>query len=509
MEQHDNAVKDIAIQVRQFYDHKVPFRIYHGSTNSTRKSQFRSGQVIDASDLCHVLHVDSERKFALVEPNVAMDEIVGETRRCGLIPPVVMEFPGITVGGGFSGTSGESSSFKYGFFDRTVEWIEIVLANGDIATASHTENADLFYGSACSFGTLGVITLLRLQLVEDRAYVLLTFDPFSSLAEAISKVEIATADSTVDYLDGVMFGPSHGVVCTGRRTNEISVDTHIQSFTRPRDPWFYLYATKKYRSGVPVTEAIPLSDYLFRYDRGAFWTGAYAFKYFKVPFNRITRYLLDPFMHTRVMYHALHNSGHSKIYVIQDIAIPYAAVPDFISYVDKEFGHYPLWLCPLRQRGQHENSPHGLLAEKARDEGLEIMMNVGIWGPGPSDHKRFIEWNQKLERKVLELKGEKWLYAHTYYTESEFWNMYDRKGYDELRGKYYATHLPSIYDKIKVEVPPDTPAKDYSWMMWLLAIIWSIWPLSGVYGVLKAALGREYLLPRDAPQSKGVKQKSD
>lgn len=50
----------------------------------------------------------------------------------GLVPLVVMEFPGITVGGGFSGTSGEKlSSFRHGAFDNTVNWIEIVLPNGE------------------------------------------------------------------------------------------------------------------------------------------------------------------------------------------------------------------------------------------------------------------------------------------------------------------------------------------------------------------------------------------
>ena len=44
-----------------------------------------------------------------------MDRLVESTLKYNLIPPVVMEFPGITAGGGFAGTSGESSSFKYGF----------------------------------------------------------------------------------------------------------------------------------------------------------------------------------------------------------------------------------------------------------------------------------------------------------------------------------------------------------------------------------------------------------
>ncbi|KAG6040080.1 hypothetical protein E4U41_001421 [Claviceps citrina] len=49
----------------------------------------------------------------------------------------------------------------------------------------------------------------------------------------------------------------------------------------------------------------PLVDYLFRYDRGAFWVGKYSFRYFLTPFNRTTRFLLDRFMHTRVMYRVL------------------------------------------------------------------------------------------------------------------------------------------------------------------------------------------------------------
>lgn len=47
-------------------------------------------------------------------------------------------------------------SAGYGFFDRTINWVEMVLANGEIVKASSTDNAELFYGCASSFGTLGV-----------------------------------------------------------------------------------------------------------------------------------------------------------------------------------------------------------------------------------------------------------------------------------------------------------------------------------------------------------------
>lgn len=154
MEQHNEAVALLATDVRKFYDRKEPFRVYHGSTNSTWLTAARQrDKIVDTSGLNHVLHVDRRRKFALVEPNVPMDQLVQVNLKSGLIPPVVMEFPGITVGGGFAGTGGESSSFRHGFFDRTINWCEVVLADRKFVKASPTSHADLFYGAAGSFGT--------------------------------------------------------------------------------------------------------------------------------------------------------------------------------------------------------------------------------------------------------------------------------------------------------------------------------------------------------------------
>ncbi|KAI9876514.1 MAG: hypothetical protein M1830_006340 [Pleopsidium flavum] len=93
-----------------------------------------------------------------------MDRLVEATIEHGLVPQVVMEFPGITVGGGFAGTSGKSSSFKYGFFDRIFNWIEM--------------------------------------LIEAKNYVELTYHPITSVPEAIQKIEQATKDPSNDYVDG-------------------------------------------------------------------------------------------------------------------------------------------------------------------------------------------------------------------------------------------------------------------------------------------------------------------
>lgn len=493
MEQHKAAVTTIAASVRHFYQRQKPFRIYHGSTNSTRPSQLKRDAVIDTTLLSHVLNVDLSTKTALVEPNVPMDRLVDTTLKYGLIPPVVMEFPGITVGGGFSGTSGESSSFKHGLFERTVNWVEMILPNGDIVNASHSHYSDLFHGAASSFGTLGVTTLLELQLINAKSHVELTYHPVFSFSEARRKIETAIDDPTNDYVDGILFTRDHGVICTGRLTDLPKDGLRTQQFSRPKDPWFYLHAQEIVAStSEPFSENIPLVDYLFRYNRGGFWVGSFAFKYFMVPFNNFTRWFLDDFLHTRVMYHALHQSGLSKRYVVQDVGIPYPAAEEFVNYLDQGFGYYPLWLCPLSQSQQSNQSTFSHFNISKGPTEPDRLLNFGIWGIGPKNWEHFVNVNRQLEHKVQELKGKKWLYAHTYYTEEEFWKIYKREEYDVLRAKYHATYLPNVYDKVRIDLTAGALAK--TWHARLRRWFWGIWPLGGLYGLFHAALGGDYLL---------------
>jgi Delta24-sterol reductase len=501
MDRHNKAVAKIAATVRKFYALKEPFRIHHGSTNSTRPT-LRSN-VVDTSSLSHVLRIDTKKCTALVEPNVPMDRLVRTTLEYGLVPPVVMEFPGITVGGGYAGTSGESSSFKHGFFNRTINYVEMVLANGDIVTASDKEKPDLFHGAAGAVGSLGVATLVELQLLQAKEYVETTYHPVSSISEAISKVRVQTTNSDLDYVDGILYSKTSGAIVTGRLTNTLPPNTAPQTFTNPKDPWFYLHvqdAIKRSPSSQPIKEYIPLSSYLFRYDRGGFWVGRSAFSYFLFPFNRLTRWFLNDFLHTRMLYKALHASGESVSYVVQDLALPYATAQQFIEYTDRAFGIYPLWLCPLRQSPLPTMHPHHASYEPD-EKTLKPMLNIGLWGFGPRDRATFINLNRDLERKLRDFGGMKWLYAHTYYTESEFWSMFDKDWYDALRKKYNAASLPSVYDKAKVNVEKEKEKANRSWGIWLLGT----WPFGGLWGLWKAIRSQEYLMHRSPLWRKAIK----
>ncbi|KAF7559268.1 hypothetical protein G7046_g4877 [Stylonectria norvegica] len=500
MEAHKTAVNTIVERVKQFHARQEPFRLYHGSTNSTRQSHRRVDNTIDTTKLNHVLNVDTATRTALVEPNVSLDTLVEATLKHGLIPPVVMEFPGITVGGGFSGTSGESSSFRYGAFEMTVNMIEIVTPDGKLMRASKSENQDLFWGAASAFGTLGVVTLLELQLRDAKAYVELTYHLSDGAVKSVNKLQEECDRKSNDFVDGIVFSKDATVICAGRLIDDLPKGAKVTRLSRRRDKWFYLHVQKlqerlKEDPKSTITEYIPLVDYLFRYDRGGFWTAQYAFKYFITPFNRITRFILDPLLHTRTMYRALHKSDLSDFYMVQDVGVPFDRAAGFQAWLDAEFNIYPLWLCPLRIQRDTPNSGHGLHAEFAKADTPDLL-NFGVWGPLEGDRRDVVRLNRALEHKVQELGGKKWLYAHAYYTEEEFWAHYNRGSYDALREKYAATYLPSVYDKVKVDVDAPGASKMVS--------VRSNWPVPGLKGVYKAFVGGDYLLQKKKKKSPAI-----
>ena len=499
---HDRRVSTLRSRITYFHNTSTPFRIYHGSTNSTRHASFDPSAIIDVTSFNNILAINLSTSTALVEPNVPMDALVAATMQVGLLPPVVMEFPGITVGGGFVGTAGESSSFKYGFFDRTVVRAEVVLANGTLVSCSAAENTRLFEGLRGSFGTLGVLTLVEISLVPLKSWVEVTYYPTTSSREAVDVLQTQTGLGLNDYVDCVLFSKTSGVVVSGRLTSEPSLpNMPVRRFSRPWDEWFWIHARNLTSPGKSTTELVPIEDYLFRYDRGAFWMGMYAYHHFYVPFWYIFRVLLDYFMHTRIMYHALHASGYTDRYVIQDIAFPARNTAMFVDYVDAKFNIYPLWLCPLRSDGRLSMGHPKLLREPIRSKEKSIKpydgnyINVGVWGPYPSSETEYIRANRELEKETGRLGGLKWLYSRVFYTEEEWWQLYDKEKYEGLREEFGATRLPSIWEKVRDR---SLKKEDFGTGIkgFLKRTIRSSEFLSGVYGIYKAVRGGDYMLKK-------------
>lgn len=366
---HLKKVHLIQERIRELYARKIPFKIYHGSTNSTRVLSFKQTNTVNTSSLTNVLEIDVEKRTAIAESNVPMDRLVRHTLKHGLMPKVVTEFPGITVGGGYQGAAAETSSFKYGCFSQTLNWVEVVVADGKLLKISPEKYADLFYGMAGSYGTLGVTTAVEVQLISARRYVNVTHHPVNSFEEAVEVSEKYTRKD-VDFIECLMFSETKGSVVTGKLSDEAL--GRPKRFSRPFDTWYYLYVEKTLEGSSVVQDSIPLKDYLFRYNRGAFWGGKQAFDHFGVKFTAFNRFILDPLMRTRKLYQALQSSAAAQVYICQDIVLPSSTTASFLRYISTNYRMFPTGFCPILSEPKSPLQCNGL--EET------MLFNVGVYG---------------------------------------------------------------------------------------------------------------------------------
>lgn len=412
--QHTIDVQEIQEQVRSFYSQKKKVRIYHGTTNSTRSIAFKKGTFVDVSKLNRIITIDANEKYVLVEPNVPMDALVEETMKYGLVPPVVPELAGITIGGAVQGGAEESSSFQQGMVhDNCLEY-ESVLGNGEVIISSPERNSDFFWGTAASYGSLGIITLIKLRLIPAKDFIHVTYHAVRSFEEAVSLVREKTNEA-LHFIDGIMFSKDLGVIMTGNFSDKR--DLPISTFRRSTDEWFYLHANKIARKRETYEEIIPIKDYLFRYDRGAFWMGRYGFKVIKTPFTRLTRFIFNGICNTRALYRFFHETNLSQKYFVQDFNIPSHNTVEFLEYIDKELQIYPLWICPLKPGKEDKLSANCIQTD--------LVFNIGIWGEADKEFSEFVQVNKDFEKKAFALGGRKMLYAHQYYDSDDFWKVYD------------------------------------------------------------------------------------
>ena len=448
--EHAAAVSAVQAAVREFSAAGKAFRVYHGSTSSTRPVQFSRSAIVDVSGMTRLFPVDRAGKTVRVEPNVPMDALAAHALAAGLVPKIVMEFKGITAGGGYSGMSGESAMFKYGLFQQTVSAAEFVLGDGSVVTATRAQHADLLEHAGGSLGSLGVVTLLTVELVDAHPFVDVHISRIPDAPGVPAAMEAAIARDP-HFVDGIFFGRDRLVMMVG---NMVAAPATPPLSTR-QVHWFARDVAQRARrrpDALPATVSLHIADYLFRYDHGAFWGGELAFRHFHLPNNALTRRLADPFLDSRTCYAALHRTGLANEYVVQDFGIPASTVADFVDHVARVLPDCQLFLCPAK-------SPDGMGLRNRYNPGVfghvadQRVYGVGVYGRGPADHAKFVELNRDLERYAREkCLGAKLLYARTYYTEEEFWEMFDRDTYDDVRRKYHAEKLPSVFDKLKADM---------------------------------------------------------
>jgi Delta24-sterol reductase len=478
---HRNAerhTRDVELIKRDFLKHAIDLTLTkpdHPSHLSRSSGYKEEGRQLNINHFCRVLQIDLVEKTIIVEPRITMKELVRVTLKYGLIPPIVPQFKEITVGGAVVGTAIESSSHLYGIFSDQCLAYEILLGDGSVINATREEHSDLFYGIVGSYGSLGVLLSIKLKLIPSTPWVKLKHKRFSGLDDFLRDMEESHYTKTPpDFIEGFVFSSDCFALVEGYYLKAEEA-CNLKNTLSLRFPWsklFYLHVQDLEISKIKA-EKISLRDYSFRHDRGAFWcyspqlTWRQVFHEFfkdtlrlpslarllfplgkqmqliKKP-NIILRWLCFWKNTSRNAYLSLHSRDDLTSpprYLDQTILIGSREALPFITAVLEKTRITPLWIAPVVSTLEPQIfSPHFQPQQS-------LLCAVGIYGT-PQVHKETTSLTKELEQLATSMKGRKMLYSTSHYSPNEFWNIYSKNAYQELRRIYHAHPWMNIDEKV-------------------------------------------------------------
>ena len=418
------------------------FGLAKRTSNLFRDRDAKPRPRIDLSDFDAVVRVDTAAGLVEAEGMTTFEALADATLAHGTMPAVVPQLKSITLGGAVAGVGIEATSFRQGLVHDNVVALDVLTGDGKIVRCTaDNEHADLLHGFANSYGTLGYALCVTARTLPVRPYVEATRVRHTDAARAFDDLAVRCGDASVDFLDGVVFAPGEIVLTEGR---------FVDAAPRASD---YTYEDIYYRS---IRERdrdwLTAHDYLWRWDTDWFWCSKNVGAQWPPLRRLLGRKRLNSITYQKVMRwnsrigvtRALARMrGRHVESVIQDVDVPVEHAATFLAFLHREVGILPIWLCPIRAPS---NAPRATLypVEPGR-----TYVNFGFWDVVESREARSPgQVNRAVEREVARVGGLKSLYSDAYYTEDEFWRIFDRDAYLGLKKRYDPDwRLPDLYDK--------------------------------------------------------------
>jgi FAD/FMN-containing dehydrogenase len=387
---------------------------------------------IDITDLTEIIHIDVRNKTCIAESGVPFNKLVKETLKYNLIPMCVPELETITIGGAVAGCSIESMSYKYGgFFDSCIS-MEMITGNGENIKCSNEENTDIFQMIHGSYGTLGILTMLKFKLIPIKKYIKVEYKNFSSFTGLMEAILKHYQDRDLDFIDAITHAPDKHILCKGTMTDNAPFINKYNWL----EPYYKSTMYKKYDYLKPY-------DYFYRYNSDCHWiTQKFGFQ------NRLLRFLFGKFIlgstkmikWTKVFPFLTRTNGKPDVTV--DVFIPFSKVIDFWYWYVKTYNYYPLWVIPY-----HIEKKYAWIANNITDMNNDsLYIDCAVYGmKQPKDANYY----KLIEDKVAELGGIKTLISYNYYTEEEFWKSFNQEEFERIKKKTDPDNIfMDIYSKL-------------------------------------------------------------
>ena len=237
---------------------------YSHSVRLTDKSRWHKIAMGDLRAILGVEEGEAGVTVVRVEPGVTVSEISTYLLARHLQLECTLEMEDATIGGLAAATGMTTHSHVCGLIHDTITAWEVVTSRGEAVVATATNE----------HGSLGLIVGLTLRCVPSKPYVRLTYTPFTSRQAFIQRYEAAAyggsdGDARPFYAEAILFSAECAVLMEGHLADAPSVEAPLNAIGAHWKPWFFKRVEEVLTcgAGTPVTETIPMYDYLMRHDR--------------------------------------------------------------------------------------------------------------------------------------------------------------------------------------------------------------------------------------------------
>jgi len=468
MRSHEEAVEDVMRQVRaRPPDRKLTIRkkLAHGHTPHS-KGYKSGGHPVDLSGLDRILDIDVAQGIATVEGEVTIGELCRATLPLGLMPAVVPELETFTMSGLIAGLGIETSSHRHGLFPESLIDFEMVLGNGEVVTASLSQHPELFRLAQGTFGTLGLITRARFQLVRARPFVRSRYRRFTTCGPYLEALGRATESH--DFVEGFVFARDLYVLVESDYA-EASPGLEVFHAMTHGEPWYHQHAEAMSRD--ESEDLVPAYEYAFRLQRSLFWVSGVIGNSPLFSDTRRGRAFLDRATEKKVRQQGLRSDLPAKLMerclVSQDLGVRLDRVEEILDHVARHFGIFPIWNCPYRPK------EGGAKLWGPTIPGL--LVDVGIYGEPSVKGFRHVRDLRKLQSLVDAPS----IWGVCYLSPEELRRFFDFEAYGRAREAYHAKDaFVDIESKVRfVDTTEDGKG------------ILPLWRYLNLYYDLKARLG--------------------
>jgi FAD/FMN-containing dehydrogenase len=207
---------DVAAVIGYARRQAVPVATRGEAHSQSGQATTDSGILLDLTSLDRILSIDAAAPAADCQAGVKWETLVRQAIPQGLVPPVLTNNLGVTVGGTLSVAGLGVASFRHGAQADNVTEIEAVAGTGDVVVCSETADAELFNAVRAGLGQFGVITRARLTLrrclPKTRTYFLL----YDDLGAYMRDAQIAIEQDRFDYIESTCVPCPQGFRSTGQ-----------------------------------------------------------------------------------------------------------------------------------------------------------------------------------------------------------------------------------------------------------------------------------------------------